>query len=255
MSKIISIHSFRRGTGKSNIAANLTTLFALEGQRVGVIDTDIQSPSLHLDFGLAEAQVTYTLNDYLWGKCDLRQAAYDVTSNLEVDPDLKIKGQAYLVPASPDAKEIAHVLRGGYDPNLPQAGFQKLVNDLTLDVLLIDTHAGISEATLAVVALSDVLAIVLRPDLQDYEGTSLTVELARRLEVPRVLLIVNEVSRVFKATQVKAQIEAACGCEVAAMLPHSNEMLALAGTRLFVLNYPDHPLTLALKQLAAQLVA
>jgi septum site-determining protein MinD len=255
MSKIISIHSFRRGTGKSNIAANLTTLFALEGRRVAVIDTDIQSPSLYLDFGLTDAQITFTLNDYLWGKCDLRQAVYDVTANLDVDPARKIKGRAYLVPASPDAKEIAQVLRGGYDPNLPQAGFQKLMQDLALNVLLVDTHAGISEATLAVVALSDVLSIILRPDLQDYQGTSLTVELARRLEVPRVLLIVNEVSSLFKAAQVKSQIEAACGCEVAAMLPHSNEMLALAGTRLFVLNYPTHPLTLALKQLAVQLVA
>lgn len=253
MSKIISLHSFRRGTGKSNIAANITTLFALEGRRVGVIDTDIQAPSLHLDFGLTDAQITFTLNDYLWGKCDLRQAAYDVTANLEGEG--KIKGQVYLVPASPDAKEIAQILRGGYDPNLPQAGFQKLMQDLALNILLVDTHAGISEATLAVVALSDVLAIVLRPDLQDYQGTSLTVELARRLDVPRVLLIVNEVSSAFKAAQVKSQIEAACGCEVAATLPHSNEMLALAGTRLFVLNYPTHPLTLALKQLAAQLVA
>jgi len=255
MSKIISLHSFRRGTGKSTIAANLAALFALEGGHVGVIDTDLQSPSLHLDFGLADAQITFTLNDYLWGKCDLRQAAYDVTANLEVDPERKITGRAYLVPASPDAKEIARILRGGYDPNLPQAGFQKLMQDLALNVLLVDTHAGISEATLAVVALSDVLAIVLRPDLQDYQGTSLTVALARRLGVPRVLLVVNEVASVFKTAQVKSQVEVVCGCEVAAMLPHSNEMLALAGTRLFVLNYPTHPLTLALRRLVAQLVA
>src|SRR5262245_47410447 len=142
MSKIISIHSFRRGTGKSNIAANLMTLFALEGQRVGVIDTDLQAPSLHMDFGLTDAQVTFTLNDYLWGKCDLRQAAYEVTANLNVDG--KLKGQAYLVPASPDPKEIAQILRGGYDSNLPQAGFQKLIQDLALNILLVDTHAGIS---------------------------------------------------------------------------------------------------------------
>ena len=219
---------------------------------MGVIDTDLQAPSQHLLFGLAESQITHTLNDYLWGKCDLRQAAYDVTPNL--DSYGKIKGHAYLVPASVEAKEIANALRGGYDPSLPQAGFRKLMQDLNLEVLLVDTHAGISEATLASIALSDVLAIVLRPDLQDYQGTGLTVELGRRLEVPRVLLIVNEVSRAFKAAQVKSQIETACGCEVTAMLPHSNEMLALAGTRLFALNNPTHPLTLALKQLADQLV-
>ncbi|MCB0084063.1 MAG: P-loop NTPase, partial [Caldilineaceae bacterium] len=48
MSKIISIHSFRGGTGKSNTTANLATLLAAGGQRVGVIDTDIQSPGIHV---------------------------------------------------------------------------------------------------------------------------------------------------------------------------------------------------------------
>lgn len=52
MAKIISIHSFRGGTGKSNITANIAALLATEGQRVGVIDTDIQSPGIHALFGL-----------------------------------------------------------------------------------------------------------------------------------------------------------------------------------------------------------
>ncbi|MCK4652104.1 MAG: P-loop NTPase, partial [Methanosarcinales archaeon] len=42
--KIVSIHSFRGGTGKSNITANMATYIASKGNRVGVIDTDIQSP-------------------------------------------------------------------------------------------------------------------------------------------------------------------------------------------------------------------
>ena len=44
MSKIISVHSFRGGTGKSNTTANLAAVLASQGQRVGVIDTDIQPP-------------------------------------------------------------------------------------------------------------------------------------------------------------------------------------------------------------------
>ncbi|MCB0177975.1 MAG: P-loop NTPase, partial [Anaerolineae bacterium] len=41
MSKIISIHSFRGGTGKSNTTANISAILAGQGLRVGVIDTDI----------------------------------------------------------------------------------------------------------------------------------------------------------------------------------------------------------------------
>ncbi|MHA2160599.1 MAG: nucleotide-binding protein, partial [Candidatus Thorarchaeota archaeon] len=45
--KIVSIHSFRGGTGKSNIAANLAATAALDGKRVAVMDTDIASPGIH----------------------------------------------------------------------------------------------------------------------------------------------------------------------------------------------------------------
>jgi MinD-like ATPase involved in chromosome partitioning or flagellar assembly len=67
MSRVISVHSFRGGTGKSNAAANVATLLAAEGQRVGVVDTDIQSPGIHTLFGLNQEAMRYSLNQYLWG--------------------------------------------------------------------------------------------------------------------------------------------------------------------------------------------
>jgi anion-transporting ArsA/GET3 family ATPase len=48
---VVSIHSFRGGTGKSNLAANLAVQLGRRGMRVGVIDTDIQSPGIHVLFG------------------------------------------------------------------------------------------------------------------------------------------------------------------------------------------------------------
>ena len=78
MSKIISVHSFRGGTGKSNTTANVTALLAAQGLRVGVIDTDIQSPGIHVLFNLEEDDMQHSLNDYLWGKCNIEDAAHDV---------------------------------------------------------------------------------------------------------------------------------------------------------------------------------
>src|ERR671935_2151606 len=82
MAKIISIHSFRGGTGKSNTTANLAALLAADGQRVGVIDTDIQSPGIHILFGLAGEEISTSLNDYLWHGRDIKEAAQDVTPDL-----------------------------------------------------------------------------------------------------------------------------------------------------------------------------
>jgi MinD-like ATPase involved in chromosome partitioning or flagellar assembly len=62
MPKVISIHSYRGGTGKPNFTANLATLVALQGYRVGVVDTDIPSPEIHNIFGLEPENVTKTLN-------------------------------------------------------------------------------------------------------------------------------------------------------------------------------------------------
>jgi hypothetical protein len=79
---IVSVHSFRGGTGKSNTTANLAVVLAAEGRRVGVIDTDIQSPGIHILFGLAGEAITASLNDFLWHGRDITDAARDVTPNL-----------------------------------------------------------------------------------------------------------------------------------------------------------------------------
>ncbi len=250
MAQIVSIHSFRGGTGKSNTAANLSALLAMEGKRVGVIDTDIQSPGIHVLFGLREDDMPHSLNDYLWGKCRIEQAAMDVTPRLKAD----LKGRIFLTPSSIKAGEIARVLREGYDVGLLNDGFHELINKLKLDVLVIDTHPGLNEETLLSIAISDVLVIVMRPDQQDYQGTGVTVAVARKLDVPRLKLIVNKVPACFDPEEVKAQVEQTYGCEVAAVLPHSDEMMILASAGIFVLRYPDHPITASLKQALAKLL-
>ena len=81
MGKIVSIHSFRGGTGKSNVTANLAAQIALSGKRVGVVDTDIQSPGIHVLFGLDETNMGKTLNDFLHGKCKIREVAFPIGDN------------------------------------------------------------------------------------------------------------------------------------------------------------------------------
>ena len=239
MSKILSVHSFRGGTGKSNTVANIAALLALEGYCVGVVDTDIQSPGIHILFGLSGEQVTRALNDYLWGKCDIAQTAYDVSSRLSGN----VKGKIYLVPSSIKAGEITRVLREGYDAQLLIEGFRRLIKDLQIDVLLIDTHPGLGEETLLAIVISHTLLIVMRPDQQDYEGTGITIQVARKLQVPNMLILVNKVPELFNTADVQIQVEQAYQCPVVAVLPHSEEMMALGSREIFSLRYPDHPIT------------
>jgi len=250
MPQIISVHSFRGGTGKSNTVANLSALLAEQGYRVGVVDTDILSPGIHVLFGLDEEDMKYSLNDYLWGKCDITMAACEVSAQLEK----ALNGQIYLIPSSIKAGEIARILREGYDVGLLNDGFHHLIKKLNLDVLIIDTHPGLNEETLLSIAISDLLVIVMRPDSQDYQGTGVTVEVARKLDVPRMALIVNKTPKVFDPQAVKEKVEEIYACEVLAVLPHSDEMMTLASSGIFVLRFPDHPITTTLRKVAKGLL-
>jgi len=224
---------------------------------VGVIDTDVQSPGIHVLFELDEKKkMDKALNDYLWGKCAVEETVYDVGAVLKMgEGAVAVMGEGiYLIPSSLQAGEIARVLREGYDVSLLNDGFRELISRLNLDYLFIDTHPGLNEETLLSIAISDVLAIIMRPDQQDYQGTGVTVDVARKLDVPRMMLIVNKVPAVFDLDEVKAQVEQTYDCAVAAVLPHSDEMMVLASAGIFVLRYPDHPITATLKQAVAKLV-
>lgn len=251
MAKIVSVHSFRGGTGKSNVTANLSALLAIQGRRVGVIDTDIQSPGIHVLFGLSAGDMIHSLNDYLWGRCTIAQTAHDVTANVGAD----IPGRIFLIPSSIKATEIARVLREGFDVGLLTDGIQQLIRDLSLDVLMIDTHPGLNEETLLCVAISDALVLILRPDQQDYQGTGVALEVARKLNVPRMVLVVNKVPAVFDPAEVQSLVEKTYGCDVAAVLPHSDEMMALGSADIFARRFPDHPVTAGLRQVALKLLS
>jgi septum site-determining protein MinD len=251
MSRVISIHSFRGGTGKSNTAANVATLLAAQGQRIGVVDTDLQSPGIHVLFGLNQEALRYSLNEYLWGSCDITQAAHDMTASL----DAGLRGRVYLVPASIKVNDIARVMREGYDVGLLNEGFRQLVKALSLDVLLLDTHPGLNEETLLSIAMSNALAIVMRPDQQDYEGTRVTLTVARKLQVPDLVLLVNKTPPDFDPDEVRERVEKAYDCEVTAVLPHADELMSLSSAAIFALRYPDHPVTDLYRQVAARLTA
>ena len=247
MAKIISVHSFRGGTGKSNTTANVATLLAAQGKRVGVIDTDIQSPGIHILFGLEGEKVTSSLNDYLWRGVDIKQTAIDVTPK-------QVQGQLFLIPSSIKPGEITRVLREGYDAQKLTVGLRKLVDELNLDLLMIDTHPGLNEETLLSIVISHALLIVMRPDKQDYEGTGITVKVARQLGIPSMMLVVNKTPAILEPEAVKIKVQQAYECEVAAVLPHSDEMMNLASEGIFVLHYPTHPMTALYKQIAEKLI-
>jgi MinD-like ATPase involved in chromosome partitioning or flagellar assembly len=248
MAKIVSVHSYRGGTGKSNLTANLAVLVARRGLRVGIVDTDIQSPGIHVLFGLDESKINRALNDYLYGQCAIEDTAYEITPPAVAAS----RGTIHLIPSSIKAGEIARVLREGYDVGLLNDGFQDLTTRLRLDYLFIDTHPGLNEETLLSIAISDVLVLILRPDQQDFQGTAVAAEVARKLQVPRMLLVVNKALASMNFAALRQQVENSYNAPVSAVFAETEEMIELGSAGLFCLRHPQHPFTKELERLAEQ---
>ncbi len=243
MGKIVSIHSFRGGTGKSNTCANVAAQAALAGYRVGIVDTDIQSPGIHVLFGLDEKSMGHTLNEYLRGDCTIEQVAHPVGEVPQSEPGLqKLHGKnIWLVPSSINSREISRVLKEGYDVNVLNKGMQGLLKGLKLDYLFIDTHPGLNEETLLSIAISDILVVIMRPDQQDFQGTAVTVDIAYSLDVPHLFVLVNKALTKYDSNQIKELVEKTYHSTVIGVLPLTEDMADLGSADLFTLRYPEHP--------------
>ena len=69
-----------------------------------------------------------------------------------------------------------------------------------------------------------------------------------------MVLVVNKTPQVFDSGEVEDHVEKTHGCEVAAVLPHADEVMVLSSTGIFALRYPDHPVTRLYRQVATRLM-
>lgn len=68
-----------------------------------------------------------------------------------------------------------------------------------------------------------------------------------------MLMLVNKVPTQFDLDDVRTRVEQTYNATVAAVLPHSDEMMTLASSGIFSIRYPDHPMTKGLRNLVDQL--
>jgi MinD-like ATPase involved in chromosome partitioning or flagellar assembly len=200
---------------------------------------------------VAGRKPSHTLNDYLLGNCAVDQLAIDLTTALG-EP---VAGRLFLIPASHNPGTMAQVLSQGYDAQRLSRSFHELGQLLSLDTLLIDTHPGLNEEALLTMRAVGRLVVVLRPDTQDFEGTGVTVQVARQLEVPRVLLVVNQVPADSAFQAVRARAQKTFDSEVLAVIPQSAEFMGFDEDLPFVLRHPQHPVSQALQHVAQALTS
>jgi MinD-like ATPase involved in chromosome partitioning or flagellar assembly len=236
--KIVSIHSFRGGTGKSNIAANLAAIAALDGKRVAVMDTDMASPGIHIIFGMGREKMKHTLNDYLRGECDITETCVDMTKRLGLK-----SGKLFLIPSSMTATDITRILREGYEVSDLKNGFTDVLKAKDLDYLIIDTHPGLDRETLLSMATAHYLFVVARIDEQDLLGTAATLSVARKLQVPDIKIVINKKPSIYENKAIVKEVEKNFKTSVATIIPLLPVLIEAGSRYVVTLKHPDSEFT------------
>ncbi|MET0109562.1 MAG: MinD/ParA family protein [Candidatus Thiodiazotropha sp.] len=128
--RVIAVTGGKGGVGKTSISANLGVAFAELGRRVMLLDADLGLANLDVILGLhAERNLSHVMQ----GECSLEDVMVTGPKGMRVVPGASgIKHMAEMTPA-----ENAGLIHA----------FSEVANDV--DVLLIDTAAGISDLVIS----------------------------------------------------------------------------------------------------------
>ncbi|MGQ0697040.1 MAG: MinD/ParA family protein [Panacagrimonas sp.] len=182
--QVIAITSGKGGVGKTSVSVNLSTAMAMAGKQVMLLDGDLGLANVDVMLGL---QPSCNLSHVLEGKCSLDDTILEGPAGLMV------------VPASSGKKSMAELTRA------ENAGLIRAFSDLSrpLDVLVIDTGAGIADSVISFTqAAQEVIVVICNDPSSLTDAYALIKVLSRDHGVERVQVLANMVQNLTEAKEV-----------------------------------------------------
>ncbi|HIB89023.1 TPA: MinD/ParA family protein [Candidatus Poribacteria bacterium] len=182
--RTIAVTGGKGGVGKTNVATNLAIAMAQLGKRVGILDADL---------GLANVDVMLHVNPRYTLK-------HVVTGEKKIE-DIIVKGPLGIsvIAGSSGIKTMA---------DLPVQIHKKLIGELhrlnnLIDILIIDTPAGIGNNVLSFVLAADEILAVTIPDPMAYtDAYALIKVISRWRQDAQINLLINMVRTAAQAREV-----------------------------------------------------
>jgi MinD-like ATPase involved in chromosome partitioning or flagellar assembly len=245
LGKILAVHSYKGGTGKTLLSVNLAAAYAKVGKKVCILDLDFRAPSLQSIFKIVGSE--YWLNDYLNGACEINKVLADYSSQC------KCNGTMLVGLANPTAEALRDMSAKDRKWEMRALGRllslkNTLLNDMELDYLIFDTSPGLQYSSINAIVSADVVLVVSTIDASDVEGTKrMTHELYDLFE-KKTAILMNKVPIEFLSTSVEREgvykrFENTHTLPVLKVIPCYCDVLRAGGTKIFARDFPNHPFT------------
>ena len=145
MVKSIAIASGKGGVGKTSLAVNCSVQLSSTGKSVALLDADFGMANSHI---LLNKKVEKTVNDLLEHSLNIEDIIHECAAGLKLIPG----GSGVLELLNLDHKKRYEIIRS-LDP----------IKD-EVDILVVDTPAGASDASIEFSAACDAVIVVLVPE-------------------------------------------------------------------------------------------
>jgi septum site-determining protein MinD len=253
--RILAIHSYKGGTGKTLLTVNLAAAFADAGKRVCLLDMDFRAPSLQSILKLNGAE--YWLNDYLNGACEIDKILIDYS------PQCDCAGTILVGLANPATEALRDISSKDRKWEMRALGRllslkNTLLNDKKLDYLLFDTSPGLQYSSINAIVSADVVLVVTTIDASDIEGTKrMTYELYDLFEKKSAILMnkipVEYLSDPTNIDAVQKRFTSMHTLPVLKVIPCFCDVLRAGGTKVFSRDAPDHPFAKHIEEIASKI--
>lgn len=171
--QVIAVTGGKGGVGKTNVSVNLALALADLGRRVVLLDAYLGLANVDVLLGLTTKR---TLADVIAGECDLRDVLIQGPGGIRV------------VPAASGTQSMVQL------SSLQHAGLIQAFSELgdELDVLIIDTAAGIGDSVVSFVrAAQEVLLVVTDEPTSITDAYALIKLLNRDYGISRFRVLAN----------------------------------------------------------------
>jgi MinD-like ATPase involved in chromosome partitioning or flagellar assembly len=255
MGKIVAIHSYKGGTGKTLLSINLAALYANRGKSVALLDLDFRAPSLQAILKVSTSE--YWLNDYLNGVCEIKKVLIDLSQTYAK------RGKLFAALANPSTEAIREMTAKDRKWEMKALGRllslkTSLLSEMSLDYVIFDTSPGLQYSSINAIVSADVVLVVSGMDISDIKGTQRMIDELYDLFEKKTGLIMNKVfadvllSKSQRGDLAKKLVNG-YNLPLIEMIPCFCDILKSGGANIFATENPEHPFIKTLDRVATNI--